>query len=126
MSTGTKVLLGLLLFNGISAVGGGIALMTGAIAAPVSWTAHTDFASLYFPGVILLAIVGGSALIAAAALIKGAGGWQLCAIVAAVVMLVWIIGEIASIRGFHFLQVIYFVTGAAVLWFTPAGKAAGE
>ena len=38
----------------------------------------------------------------------------------------WIIGEIASIRAFHFLQVIYFVTGAAVIWFTPKGKFATE
>jgi hypothetical protein len=27
--------------------------------------------------------------------------------------------EIASIRGFHFLQLIYFVTGAMILWWTP-------
>jgi hypothetical protein len=41
-------------------------------------------------------------------------------------MVVWIVGEIASIRGFHFLQVIYFVTGAAVLWLVPGRKAAAE
>jgi len=34
-------------------------------------------------------------------------------------MLIWIAGEIASIRGFHFLQVIYVMTGAAVIWYTP-------
>jgi hypothetical protein len=126
MSRDTKILLGLLLFNGISAVGGGIALMTGAIPKQVSWTARTDFASQYFPGVILMAIVGGSALIAASALMKRADGWQLSSILAGVVMVMWIIGEIASIRGFHFLQVIYLVAGGAVLWFTPQGKAAAE
>jgi hypothetical protein len=37
-------------------------------------------------------------------------------------MLFWIVGEIASIRGFHPLQVLYFVTGALVIWCTPKGE----
>jgi hypothetical protein len=123
MSRNAKILLGLLLFNGVSAAGGGVALMTGLIPSQASWIVHTDFRSQYLPGVILMAAVGGSALIAAVALAKGVDGWQLSSIVAGVSMLVWIVGEIASIRGFHFLQVIYFVTGGAVLWFTPARPA---
>ena len=100
--------------------------MTGVIPRQASWIQHTDFGSQYFPGVILMAIVGGSSLIAALAMMKGADGWQLSSILAGVIMLFWIVGEIASIRGFHFLQVIYFVTGAAVIWFTPQGKSATE
>lgn len=119
MSRKSKIVLALLLFNGISAVGGGIALMTGVIPRQVSWVQHTDFTSLYFPGVILLAIVGGSSLVAALAMVKRAISWQLSSILAGVIMLIWIAGEIASIRGFHFLQVIYFMTGAAVIWYTP-------
>jgi len=122
MNRNARILLGLLLFNGISAVGGGIALMTGVIPRQASWIQHTDFSSLYFPGIILAAIVGGSSLVAAAAMMKRADGWQLASILAGVIMLVWIVGEIASIRGFHFLQVIYFVTGAVVIWVTPKGK----
>jgi hypothetical protein len=126
MRRNTKVLLGLLLFNGISAAGGGVALMTGAIATQPSWTSHTDFGSQYFPGVILMAIVGGSALIAACAVMKSAPGWQLSCLVAGVIMVFWIVGEIASIRGFHILQVIYLLTGAAVLWLTPQERPASE
>lgn len=40
-------------------------------------------------------------------------------------MCVWIVGEVASIRGFHFLQVIYLVTGALVVAWTPRREAAG-
>ena len=119
MGRDARVLLGLLLFNAISAVGGGLALMTGVIPRQATWFEHTGFAGQYFPGVILMAVVGGSALVAALAMMKQAPGWQLASILSGVVMLVWIVGEIASIRGFHFLQVIYFVTGAAVVWFTP-------
>lgn len=118
MNKVSKFVLGLLLFNGVSAVGGGIALMTGLIPEQPTWVEHTDFTSLYFPGVILLAIVGGSSLFAASAMIKRIEGWQLASILSGVIMIVWIVAEIASIRAFHFLQVIYLVTGVAVIWWT--------
>lgn len=114
--------MGLLLFNCASAIGGGIALITGLIPAQPQWVEHTDFASLYFPGVILMAIVGGSSAIAAVGMAKRSQGWQMSALVAGTIMVFWIVGEIASIRGFHFLQVIYFATGALVIWFTPRGN----
>jgi hypothetical protein len=115
-----KVLLGLLLFNGLSATVGGLALMTDWIPEQASWVRDTDFPSNYFPGVILMAVVGGSSLIAAAGLVKSSDGWQLASIVAGTITVFWIIGEVASIRGFHFLQVIYLVTGALVVTWTPA------
>ncbi len=94
--------------------------MTGLIPAQASWSQHTGFDSMYFPGVVLMAIVGGSALVATLAIAKRTTGWQLVSILSGTIMLVWIIGEIASIRGFHFLQVIYFLTAVAVIVFTPA------
>ena len=114
-----RLVAGVHFFNGVSAVGGGLALMVGLIPERAEWVQHTGFAGNYFPGVILLAIVGGSALIAGLAMVRRAVGWQLASIVAGVVMVVWIVGEIASIRGFHFLQVIYLATGLMVLWMTP-------
>ena len=123
MSRKSKVLLGLLLFNGLSATAGGLALMTDWIPEQTSWVRDTDFRSNYFPGVILMAVVGGSSLIAAVALAKRSHGWQLASIVAGTIMVFWIIGEVASIRGFHFLQVIYLVTGALVVAWTPARQA---
>lgn len=119
MGRRTKVLLALLLFNGVSAVGGGLALMTDWIPEQASWVRETDFASNYFPGVILMAVVGGTSLIAATALTKRSDGWQLASIVAGTVMLAWIVGEVASIRAFHVLQVVYLVTGALVVAWTP-------
>ena len=119
MNRDGRILFGLLLFNGISAVGGGFALMTEVIPRQASWIQHTDFGSLYLPGVILMAIVGGSSLLASLAMLKHAAGWQLSSLLAGLIMLFWIVGEIGSIRAFHFLQVIYFVTGTLVIWFTP-------
>jgi hypothetical protein len=124
MSRTSKALLGLLLFNGLSATAGGLALMTEWIPEQSSWIRDTDFASNYFPGVILMAVVGGSSLVAAAAMVKRADGWPLASIVAGTIMVFWIVGEIASIRAFHFLQVIYLVTGALVVLWTPARETA--
>lgn len=115
-----KVVLALLLFNGISASLGGLALMTDWIPEQASWVRDTDFTSNYFPGVILMAVVGGSSLIAAVVMAKRSDGWQLASIAAGTIMVFWIVGEVASIRAFHFLQVIYLVTGALVVWWTPA------
>ena len=126
MNGKSKTLLGLLLFNGVTAAGGGLALMTNWIPEQASWVRETGFPSNYFPGVILLAVVGGSSLIAAIAMVKRSDGWQLTSIVAGTVMVFWIIGEVASIRGFHFLQVIYLVTGALVVWWTPASDRSKE
>ena len=120
MTGRSKVLLGLLLFNGVSATAGGLALMTDWIPEQPSWVRATDFPSNYFPGVILMAVVGGSSLVAAAALVKRIDGWQLASIVAGAIMAFWIIGEIASIRAFHVLQVIYLVTGGLVVSSTPS------
>ena len=61
----SRALFGLLVFNGLTAVGGGLALMTGWIPEQASWVRATDFPGSYFPGVILMAVVGGSALVAA-------------------------------------------------------------
>lgn len=121
MSGKESTLLGLLLFNAVSAVGGGLALMLEWIPEQASWVRETDFPSNYFPGVILLAVVGGSSLVAAVAMLKRSAGWQLASIVAGTIMVFWIVGEVASIRGFHFLQVVYLLTGALVVLWTPAG-----
>jgi hypothetical protein len=114
-----KILMGLLLFNSVSSIGGGLALITGLITEQAAWVEHTDFPGLYFPGVILMAVVGGSSAIAAVAMAKRSDGWQMSSLAAGVIMLFWIVGEVASIRGFHFLQVVYFVTGALVVGCTP-------
>ena len=66
-----------------------------------------------------MAVVGGSSLIAAAGLVKRSDGWQPATTWPEPS---WCSGsseEVASIRGFHFLQVIYLVTGALVVTWTP-------
>lgn len=122
MSTG-KALLGIHLFNGITAVAGGIGLMGGGVTMQPEWMTHTQFTSGYVPGVVLFAIVGGSALLAALGLHKRVEGAHLASLLAGLAMVLWIVGEIASIRAFHVLQVLYLVTGAAAVLLTPRTQA---
>ena len=60
--------------------------MTGAIPRQASWVAHTEFSGMYFPGVILMAIVGGSSVVAALAMMKRTSGWPLFTVLAGVIM----------------------------------------
>lgn len=91
--------------------------MSGAVIPEA--VKYTDFPSLYFPGVILMAIVGGSSLIAALALFRRVIGWELAVITAAIIMWIWLIGEIISIRSFHILQLVYIVTAGVILSSVP-------
>lgn len=117
-----KMLIGLLLLHAVTAMAGGILLITGNINLPADTLAHSAFPDLYFPGVILMAIVGGSALIAALAMWKRVIGAELAVIVASVVMLMWLTGEIASIRHINFLQILYYATTGWILYILPASK----
>lgn len=112
------ILIGIQAFNGLTAVGGGTALMAGAIKVP-QWYERTAFVNGYFPGLILFAIVGGSALLAALALYKRAIGAEIASLLAGLIMLFWIIGEVVSIRTPHILQLVYVITGLTVLLLTP-------
>jgi hypothetical protein len=106
------------IFNAVSATAGGIYLMTsGPGDLPRAWLA--GFPSFYFPGVILLAMVGGSAAIAAIAIRRHVTGAALASITAGTIMVYWIVGEVASIRIFHPLQLIYLVTGVLAVVLTP-------
>jgi hypothetical protein len=56
-------------FIGLGAIGGGLAILTGAFDQwfPVAWLQGTPFSDYTIPGLILLIVVGGGMLLAAAA-----------------------------------------------------------
>lgn len=127
--------LALELVLGIGAVGGGIALMIGPngeiIPLPVSALAGSPFASYFFPGLILFAMLGIAPLVAA--LLTRARNriapW--CALAIGGVLVVWILVEI-SIVGYSNrppLQIMYLALGIvigviAVAWLREGSRAA--
>ena len=110
-----QTVVGLHLFNAVSAVGGGIALIVGGLGVPIDLLRHTPFESFVIPGLFLAVVIGGSALIGATALLAH---WRRATVISAAagaVMVGWIAGETVLVEGFSWLQGLYLLTGAIVL-----------
>ncbi len=107
--------LGLALFTGITALGGGAALMAGpdgsVVHMPVTALAHSPFHSFLIPGIVLFTLVGLLNLWAAwmhgvrspyAALASFTGGCSLT---------IWVAVEMAMLRTVEWLQLTYLAIG---------------
>ncbi|SFN54363.1 hypothetical protein [Mycetocola miduiensis] len=104
------------IFNVVSAIGGGVAmLVTNGLGMPVASLAGSPFDSFVWPGVILIVVVGGTQALAAVLLLLRRESALLWSAVAALGMLIWIFTETGLIRGWSWLQVVYFATGTAQL-----------
>lgn len=101
-------------FNLVSALGGAWGLISGGIVAmglPLSYLDGTPFDSYFWPGVILLFVVGGTQAVALVAQVRRLRvAWGLHA-VAGFGMMLWIFVEMAMLSVFSVLHVIYFATG---------------
>ena len=129
MSRTYKPLVGLSLFNAVSALGGGISLVTGTLPVPQALLRNTPFDSFVIPGLFLGVVIGGSALIGAIALLVHAKRSRLISTAAGVIMVGWIIGETILIQGFSGLQGLYLLTGLLVTvgsWYLPESAHAPE
>jgi hypothetical protein len=108
-------LVALLFFGAVSAIAGGIGLLGNGIEFPLDWLDGSPFSDFTIPGIILAAIVGGSQLCAAVAMLRRVEWSQSAAVIAGVVMMGWITSEVLIV-GTHgglmlALQLIYFVVG---------------
>jgi len=112
-------LVGLLAFGAVSAIAGGIGLLGDGIGLPLDWLDGSPFSDYTIPGIILGAIVGGSQLLAAGAMLRRVERSHTTAAIAGVVMMGWIASEVLIV-GTHgglmlALQLIYSVLGLAEL-----------
>lgn len=117
--TGTRlwrpVLLTVTAFNAVSAVGGGIALILfDGLGMPKSWLAGTP---LTYPlaGLALLALVGGTQVLALVLLLKRSPRAPLASTVAGFGMTVFLGVELLVVPGRTLLQALYGATGLAQL-----------
>lgn len=115
ISPARRTVLGLHLFHALSAVGGGIALVAGALPVPLAVLRHTPFDSFVVPGIFLGTVIGGSALIGARALLAGSRRALVASAAAGAIMVGWILGETVLVEGFSWLQGLYLVTGSIVV-----------
>jgi hypothetical protein len=99
-------------FNALSAVGGGIGMVTAdGLSMPKSMLADTPFSTFTIPGLILALVVGGTQSAAVWLLLARRRSALLWSAVAGFGMLIWIVTEIGFIHAMMYAQVIYLVTG---------------
>lgn len=126
------------LFVGLWAVIGGVGLMTGAIPfllMPVEYLQGTPFSDYTIPGLLLLIVVGGSFLFAAATIFTGREVGVLASALAGLIVIGFEAVEVAIIDRYAIVlpnavpqQVIMSVLGlacfglAAYLWMTEYRK----
>ncbi len=99
-------------FVTLNAVYGGIGLMINGMGMPAEWLAATPFASWVLPGVALLALVAvpqAAALVLVARDRPDADRWAMWA---GVVLMGWIVVQVAILGRFFFLQPVIFTFGA--------------
>src|SRR5690625_2151074 len=110
-----KSLIGLLLFNGIGALIGGVGLLADLFGMPLDPLEGTPFTDYTIPGWILLVAVGGSSLGAALALGMRLRYADLATLLAGVVLLGWIVTEFVMIPEGWAPQLLFFIIALAII-----------
>ena len=106
------LLLAVGIFNAVSAIGGGIGLLTpGSLGLPLRLISAAGFTSYFWPGILLLAVIGGTQCIAVAAELRSAVTASFWAALAGFAMIIWIFVELAVMASYTTLHGIYFGTG---------------
>ena len=119
-----RYLLGsLLAFGALNAFAGGYYGLAGAEGVPREWLEGTPFKDYFYPSLILLVVVGGSCLVAAAAVFARPRVGRLAAFAAAAVLLIWLAAELLMLGYVSWMQP---ATAAAALvllilaWLLPS------
>ncbi len=111
-----RVLLGLNLFLGVTAVAGGLALLFGWISLPLSSLAGSPFTDYTVPALLLAVVVGGTALAAAWLLAVRVERGIAASVVSGAAIITYEIVE-WNVFGFSGLLALYIGIGVAILGF---------
>jgi hypothetical protein len=115
----------LLLFVAINAFGGGYYGVAGAENVPTEWLKNSPFQSYFIPGLFLFVVVGGTSLFAACVVFKRLSYARSTALVSGIVILVWLITQMAIIGYVSWMQPATAVTALLILllaWLLPVNK----
>ena len=127
---GLRIVIGLLTgFIALTAIGGGIALLTGAEAnrIPIEWLEGTPFKDYTSPALLLAIAVGGSSLVACVMILTGRKVGTPASMLAGLIMMGYIVVEALILKqvppGPTAIETMYFGLGlaifllAAYIWF---------
>jgi hypothetical protein len=105
-------------FAAVLAIGGGIAVATGADRFPAFWLVGTPFSNYMIPGLILAAVVGGSAAAGVVTTLRCPGTDAQVSLLAGMLLMGWIVGEILILKqsppGPTWTEIFYFAIGLLI------------
>jgi uncharacterized membrane protein (UPF0136 family) len=106
-------------FVALTAIGGGLAILTGLDRFPPEWLEGTPFGDYTIPALLLSIVVGGSALVAAALLFMRRSAGIAAAMLAGAILMGYIAVEVLILKqtppGPTPVEIFYFVTGALLI-----------
>ena len=116
----TRITIGIIAgFIALTAIGGGIAILTGVDPFPPEWLAGTPFPDYTIPALLLSVVVGGSALVAAITIFMRGNKGILATMIAGAIMMGYIIVEVLILKqvppGPTVIEIFYFVLGLLLL-----------
>ena len=106
-------------FLAVTAIAGGVGLLTGINAPPVDMLSNSPFSSYALPGLALLVLVGGTASFAAVMLIRGHRHGVNAAFTAGFAIVIFETAEVAVVGSpegiARNLQAFYFAVGFLIV-----------
>lgn len=114
-----KIILGIITgFVGLTAIGGGMAILTGVDKFPVEWLQGTPFKSYLIPAIILLVFVGGSSIFSTINLITGNRNALRNSIISGIILSGYILIEIVILKqdppGPTSIEIFYLLLGIII------------
>lgn len=99
----------------MNAFGGGYYALSGAKDVPLEWLSESPFDSYFIPGLFLFFVIGPSCLAASVLLFVKSRFSKKAAIVCGVLLLLWIIIQVAIIGYVSWMQPAIAISGIAIL-----------
>jgi hypothetical protein len=101
----------------LTSIGGGIAMLLGAEAGrfPLAWLSGTPFSDYTIPALLLVIVVGGSALAASVFALRSHPLARVAALLAGLILIGYIVGEVLLLKqeppGPTWMEIFYFALG---------------
>lgn len=108
------ILVALTALLAVNAFGGGYYALSGAEGVPLSWLDGTPFHSYLIPGLFLTVVVGGGMTLACVAWILRRRSAPLLSMAAGLVLVAWIVAQVAMIGYVSWMQPACFVAGLII------------
>jgi menaquinone-dependent protoporphyrinogen oxidase len=107
-------------FTGLTAVGGGFALMRWpegepGLGLPLSLLEHSPFSDFFVPGLLLFAVVGLGNLLGGSMILRRHRWGEGAAFLGGAALTVWIVVQVAMLRLPHTLHFVYLLLGLATM-----------